>query len=229
MIIEWEIHERLDKDAPKSASKAGLPTHIMTGPVPIISDKIALELAILLPNRKNDIEWLGTMDPTLFQSKRPCLGLFMSDPFLRIRHIAMSMQKMGLEWITNLPSVGQHEGRFLSHITEVGLGPEYELQQLYRFLEQGIRCIATIATKSDAEMAIDMGFDTLFVIPKVGAFEVGFPSQLSRDNMVRQISDLPRSDHIKILTLAKSSEIAAPNLWPRGTFGVVEQGRQIHN
>lgn len=225
MAIEWKIHERLDQDAPKAA----LPTHIFTGPAPITSDKIPLELAILLPNRKNDIEWLGTMEPNLFQSNKPCLGLFMSDPFLRIRHIAMTMQNMGFEWITNFPSVSQHEGRFLNHITEVGLGPEYELEQLHDFLEKGIRCIATIATKSDAEMAIEMGFDTLFLIPKVSAFEVGFPSQLSRDNMVRQISDLPRSDHIKILTLAKSSEVASPNLWPRGTCGVVEQGRQLNN
>lgn len=184
---------------------------------------LAPEIAALLPSVADPSGWTTDLTQNAAQKRGLCAGIFLGNPLLQRRRILGDLQASGLSWVCNLPSVCQHDIDFITHLDEVDLGVENELTNLADCAASGFRCIASVATPEDARTALRLGFRTLFVLPKIRAHEGGFPSELSRTRAVAAIAEVPGLDDAVLLSQVKSSEIAAPVVWPAQVQAVVEQ------
>lgn len=214
-LLEWRVH-------PKS-QELDLPEAIL---MPVFGPDmpgLAPEIAALLPSTSDPSGWTTKLPQSTAQKRTLCAGVFLGNPLLQRRRVLGDLQASGLAWICNMPSVCQHDADFIANLDEVGLGLERELNNLAACAAAGFRCIASVATPEDAALAQRLGFDRLFVLPKIRAHEGGFPSELSRNRAVAAIAEMPGPTSRVLLSQVKSSETAAPVVWPAQVQGVVEQ------
>ena len=104
------------------------------------------------------------------------VGLFFSDPFLNITQIANFLEQHQIGWITNLPSIAQHDAQFRSDLGDVGFTVQAELSCLAQLRRPGIRTLAAISSSSHVDMLADCPADAVVVVQTTSDLQVSFPS-----------------------------------------------------
>ncbi|MEM9707669.1 MAG: hypothetical protein AAF871_02675 [Pseudomonadota bacterium] len=122
-----------------------------------------------------------------------------------------------------MPSVSQHDAEFVANLAEVGLGPRRELDNLARYQSEGVGTIAVIASPQDANYALSRGLTIMLVLPRIQAYEGGFPSELSRNRAVGDVADALGTAEVTLLSLVSSAEAAAQSVWPPQIKAVIER------
>ncbi|MEL7013978.1 MAG: hypothetical protein AAFO72_11945 [Pseudomonadota bacterium] len=188
---------------------------------------LAPDRAALLPHHADPSGWARKLRQGPDETRNLCGGIFLGNPLLQRQRVLADLKAANLPWVCNLPSVCQHDPDFVTNLDEVDLGMGRELANLAACAEEGFRCIASVATPEDARRALGMGFRALFVLPKIRAYESGFPSELTRSRAVAAVADLAMADGATLLSLVKSSETAATVVWPTQVEGVIEQPQPV--
>lgn len=207
----WKIHRK--------SQVPDLPEVILTAPSGAPVSNLPPELAALLPTRPDEDSWISEIPA------EACVGLFMANPLSQRNRIDTRLQDAGVKWVTNLPSVSQHDEEFIANLSEVGLGPRLELENLARYLRQGFKCIATVSSPKDATYAASVGLTNFLVMPHVQAYEGGFPSELTRNRAVAEVANVLAELPVTLLGLVSASEAAAKSVWPPQVSAVIERPR----
>ncbi|MGI9489504.1 MAG: hypothetical protein ACR2RF_27165 [Geminicoccaceae bacterium] len=215
-LLEWRVvlHPERNLDA------TTLPTRILTPALSHASASLPLEVAILLPTGA-----AADLEPMLkCAASTPAttaIGLFTANPFLNISQISRRLRADGVTWLCNLPSSTQHDDRFLEQLDDVGLGANRECQILEKFRSLGFRTLMAVSRPEEAKAAVATGATALFVLPRVGQFETGFPSARVREELVdlvrAAVPDWPGA----ILGFAALAEETKRSVWPKTAGGVV--------
>ncbi|MEM9238925.1 MAG: hypothetical protein AAGB07_03020 [Pseudomonadota bacterium] len=219
VLLQWTIHMKsAGMDLPKAILMP-----VFGPPKPAL----APELAALLPSNADPSGWVRELPKGPDEKSGLCAGVFLGNPLLQRQRVLFDLKTANLPWVCNLPSVCQHDPDFVTNLDEVDLGMARELANLAACAEEGFRCIASVATPEDARRAVQMGFRTLFVLPKVRAYESGFPSELTRTRAVAAVADVSEAADVTLLSLVKSSETMATVVWPTQVQGVIEQPQPV--
>lgn len=219
ILFEWSVHVK--------SSGLTLPEAILMPVFGAPKPGLAPEIAALLPSNSDPSGWTRDIPREPAPQSSLCAGVFLGSPLLQRQRVLSDLKESGLPWVCNLPSVCQHDTDFVTNLDEVDLGMRRELTNLAACADAGFQCIASVATPDDARRATQLGFRTLFVLPKIRAYEGGFPSELNRSRAVRAVADLPELKGATLLSLVKSSETRATVVWPPSVQGVLEEPKPI--
>lgn len=170
--LEWRIH--------RGDATAALPTRLFAAHPRNAAAALPVEVAMLLPtqarNRHLPDHALPVSDPA-----DSTLGLCLVDPFLRLDIVADRMQRHGIGWVSNFPSVAQHDPAFLSFLSDVESGFSDELARLKEMQDRGLRTLAILCHARDVPAAVQSGPDCIAYLPNVASFVAGFPSPAERN------------------------------------------------
>lgn len=165
--LEWRLH-------PGNAT-AQLPRRLFAAHPHNASAALPVEVAMLLPtqarNRQLPDQPLPVADPA-----ESVLGLCLVDPFLRLDIVADQMHRHGIGWVSNFPSVAQHDPAFLSFLSDVDAGSSDELARLKDMKDRGLKTLAVLCHERDAAAAVQSDPDCIAYLPNVASFVAGFPS-----------------------------------------------------
>ena len=173
------------------------------------------EVALLLPSTggsKRLVE-AAVRDPAMHRDS--ILGVFLANPFLNIALEATRLARVGVNWVTNLPSVTQQDEEFSQQLADVDLDFGRELSCLSAFRDQGFKVAAVVANGADARAAAAIRPEALFVLPRVADFAAGFPSFRQRGAAAQAVIEAARAVDWKgpLLGLAEPSEAEHETLW----------------
>ncbi|MEM9840730.1 MAG: phosphoenolpyruvate hydrolase family protein [Pseudomonadota bacterium] len=211
--MAWKIHERSDERS--------LPPVILTAKSAAVPSTLSPEISALLPTQKDDGSWLSDM-PRI-HPQGACAGLFMADPLHQQKRMLNLLRDAGVGWLINLPSVSQHDAEFETNLGEVGLGPRKELEVLRSYQKEGFDCIAAVSSARDAEFALSLDLKNIAVLPRVQAYESGFPSELHRNRQVAEVWERIKTENAALLSLVTAAEAAAQSVWPPQVHAVIER------
>ncbi len=214
-LLTWKIHLR--HDAPQ------LPEAILTPADSLPKLGLPHELAVLLPARHPDNNWIAGACENVDNPAHLALGVFLGSPLLRRQDLFAELQMAARPWLINLPSSAQHDPEFVGHLDEVSLGPSVEYSVLKFYADLGLRVIATVGNAQEAGIALDLGLKTLLVMPKASAYVGGFPSELARRNTVAEVVKAAKARDVTLLGYVRASEASVSSVWPPEAAGVVEQ------
>ena len=174
------------------------------------------EIAGLLPSNEGPRAFI---DRVLTQPNWPAqfaLGLFMSDPFLSIESESQRLIAHGVQWVTNLPSVDQHEEEFTQQLSDVGLDQTREFNALTRFKEAGMNIALIVSAPEKIEQIVQLCPDAVIVIPKVTDFAAGFPSPRQRGSSVHAVHAALRERDWRgpVIGYGDESETSHQSQWP---------------
>lgn len=165
-LLDWEIV------GPSDGSPS--PKRLITLHPPSAVNSIPYEIALLLPiNDGNRI----LLQAIAEQPMTPdcALGLFLVDPFLNMATLSDRLKTQGVRWVTNFPSVAQHDPTFGSYLNDVDLGLRFELDRLKTFKSHGFKTLAVMCQSRDASEIADCDPDMVVHIPGVASFLSGIP------------------------------------------------------
>lgn len=209
-ILFWKI-------IASTVEREALPKGIYTQRNTIASPRMPPEVALLLPGQH-----CGPNRLELSKIPTNCaVGDFFANPVLNIHKLIQVLKSNNITWVTNLPSLSQHDTEFRHNLAEVGIGYEMEINALSQIKRAGIKIIAAAGTPADADLAKDLDLDALLVIPPVDAFETGFPSTFKRAAQIKIIRNTGISSEIALLGLVTQAENALVSTWPKGLDGAV--------
>lgn len=208
MFLEWrsclsKAHEGADPLIPSSLFAASPPN---------LKTRLPFEVALLLPIQK-------VSDPVPQNAanlSQIAAALFMANPLLNVATWSRHLLDRGVGWISNFPSVAQHEPLFRDHLSDVGLGPAQERELLSEFRAAGLRTLVCVSQDDDAQAAVSAGHDALLILPQVPAFEAGFPSVQHRQEQLLSIRSAIKDATTPVLGLLQPAEAAMPTTWPNG-------------
>lgn len=204
--------------APK---KYGWPKGILTPSPPRLSERLPLEIEMLLPRSAGSDRWRQVFRKIVPHHPGMAVGSFLGDPLLKVSAMSAALKDVGVTHICNLPSVAQYDMDFQSTIQDVGLGYEYEFERMTALIENGLIGIATVSTPEHAVLAYEAGASALFVVPQVKDYVAGFPSALQRSTTIARVRDVLGADDLPIFTLVEAAECERHILWPPGADGVI--------
>ncbi|MEM7520395.1 MAG: phosphoenolpyruvate hydrolase family protein [Pseudomonadota bacterium] len=213
-MLKWQVHSR--------AVNNSLPEAILTVSGPAQPTTLPLEIAAHLPAEAEGGDWLDQLTKTP-ELTNIAVGLLVANPMLLPQRVSAQLQTLGVKTVINLPSVAQHDPEFGAMLSEVDLGPQRELEMMISFREAGLSCIVAVATAQEAQSALAAGFDHLAVLPRVQAYESGFPSELSRNRAVASVAALPDAADATLLSLVTAAEARIPSVWPAQANAVIER------
>jgi len=142
---------------------------------------------MLLPSTAGSSGLLDTIlqTPTIIRDRG--IGLFLSDPFLNTPQICAMLERIGVKWVTNLPSLAQHDDEFLREIGDVGFSVAQELHALAAYRDGGFRTMAVVSSNSHCDAIVAHPADAVLVVPNTRALQVSYPSLPQREATVREI------------------------------------------
>ena len=216
-FLFWEIvgHSRL---------LANLPSGILTPNNSNLDDQIPPEIGLLLPGPQAEVS-LPSQDHL---GHNAAVGLFLADPTINRKIIANAIQQHSNPWITNLPSVTQHDLGFRQTLEDVSLGASLEFDVLEYLSQIGLKILALVQNTDDARMALQSGADALLVFPPTAAFEWGFPSAQSREQQITDIRSALTGLKVPLLGLLDVGERSLPLTWPSGLDAGVLRPRSLN-
>ncbi|KAA3625528.1 MAG: hypothetical protein DWQ08_09240, partial [Proteobacteria bacterium] len=144
-----------------------LPDRIVTVAPGFGQSSMPDEIGVLLPTGAGPAALVEGLVEDPAPSRGAIVGLFLAGPFLNIELEGRRLRQAGVSWVTNLPSVVQHDREFAVQLTDVGLDPARELAALAAFREQGFRIAATVSDAQGAAAAAETGADAMVVMPRV--------------------------------------------------------------
>jgi len=198
------------------------PEKIVSLAAPISPSDVAPEVSIMLPNR--DAHSLLRLPPPAGRDdlKNAAMGVFLSDPFLRLESIAARLVEWGIDTVINFPTVEQQDVEFTGLLADVGLDKSLEFKNLEALSKSGLRLGIVTNSREGGAQAAKLNPTFLFVVPKVPDFAAGFPSLRQRGALVQVVRQgaLESGWDGPILMLGQQTEADHPRLWPDGVSGV---------
>lgn len=181
------------------------------------------EVAILLPTNQGPTGLIENMVTDPAACHNAILGLFLASPFLNVAVESTRLRRAGIDWIANLPSVGQHDEEFSQQLADVGLGFDRELECLAQFHSEGFRIAAVVADARTASAAAAIEPEAMIVLPRVADYAAGFPSLRQRSTAVQSVADAAGAAGWAgiLLGLGESREADSKSLWPNRLDGFV--------
>lgn len=207
-FLEW-ASRRINSDI---GSKNLIPDALFAACPQQLPPGLPYEVALLLPIQK-------VRDPVPDNLSNPstiAAALFLANPLINTQIWMRHLRDRDVGWVANFPTVTQHEQGFRDRLTDVGLGFEKELSLLSDFGDYGFRILACVTSAEDAAEALKSGCHALLVLPKVSAFEGGFPSVQNRQSQLLQIRSAITDTNVPILGLLQPAEAALTSTWPKG-------------
>lgn len=135
---------------------------------------------MLLPKTQCTHGLLRTIEAHPDIAQNCIVGLFVTDPFLNLPRIARDLLDMGVQWVTNLPTISQHEEEFSTLVDDVGFGVKAEMAALTQLAKAGMKIMASASNVSDATDIISTNPDAVFVLPTLRNLSAGFTSLTTR-------------------------------------------------
>lgn len=217
--MEWQLVLRRAAQEPARP----LPRSIVTAGPGFRQDGWPDEVGLLLPNGDGARGLLDGLPERPEALSGRALGLFLADPFLHLPLELARLRAAGVEWLANLPSVGQLDAEFLQQLGDVGLDLALEHERLALLAREGFGIVAVAAGAEAAGRSVALDPCAMVVLPRVADFAAGFPSFRQRGAAVREVAEAARSRGWRgpVLGLAAESEVAHETLWPDVLDGVV--------
>lgn len=136
------------------------------------------------------------------------IGLFLSDPFLNTPQICAMLDRTGVNWMTNLPSLAQHDDEFLREIGDVGFSVAREIEALAAYRSSGFRTLAVVSSTTHSTAIVAHPADAVLVVPNTRALQVSYPSLPQREATVKDIQKKLRASglDIPVFPLVTASE-----------------------
>lgn len=181
------------------------------------------EVAILLPTNPGPTYLVEQLVQAAAADNDELVGLFLASPFLNVRLESTRLHGAGYRWISNLPSVVQHDEEFSQQLADVELGFERELEYLALFRARGFRTAAVVADARTAAAAAGIQPDAMIVLPRVADYAAGFPSLRQRGTAVQSVADAAGRAGWSglLLGLGEAGEADNEGLWPAALDGLV--------
>lgn len=183
------------------------------------------EIGLLLPNKDSLTATIQAVETAPTRLHEYALGLFLADPFLNLRLEIDRLKRLGLLWVTNLPSTEQQDPEFSQQLADVGLDCELEYDRLSDCNAAGLRVIAVVADARSARLAVAAGPSALVVIPRVADFAAGFPSFRQRGAAALMVRRAVAETAWRgpILALGDKTETEHAGIWPETLDGLVRR------
>lgn len=129
------------------------------------------------------------------------LGLYLGDPFLNHQRIAADLKNWSVSWVSNLPSVAQHEQAFRDDLENFGFSLADELASLAQYRQDGIKTLAVVSDVQHVDALIEHPADAVLVIQTTKDIQVSFPSLPQRLVLVHKVTDRARECNLDIPVL----------------------------
>ncbi len=190
---------------------------------PVDPALIPPEVSLMLPNRDGQAALLKSLEAGRSELHDQTVGLFLSDPFLRLEPLAERLKSNGVDTVVNFPSVEQQDLEFTSLLSDVGLDKNLEHENLSALSNLGFKIGVVANTEDGAADAAGLSPAFMLVVPKVPDFAAGFPSMRQRGTLAQAVRRGAAKKGWKgpILTIGQETEADFPTLWPDGVAGVV--------
>jgi hypothetical protein len=203
--------------------QAPIPGAVITVGPPFQHESMPDEVAILLPTNQGPARLIEQLVDAPAALDNAVLGLFLASPFLNVKVESRRLRRAGCGWITNLPSVVQHDEEFSQQLCDVELGFDHELERLARFRAEGFRTAAVVADATSAAAAAAVEPDAMFVLPRVADYAAGFPSLRQRSTAVFSAAEAARSTGWSgaLFGLGEGRDADNEALWPGRLDGLV--------
>lgn len=200
-----------------------LPASVLTIGPAFDHESMPHEAAILLPTNAGPTRLIEQLINDRVAARDAILGLFLAHPFLNVKIQAARLSEAGFTWITNLPSVAQHDEEFSRQLSDVDLGYDRELVYLAQFRAEGFRIAAVVSDDRGAADAAAVQPDVMIVLPRVADFAAGFPSLRQRSSAVQTAAEAAREAGWSgpLLGLGEAREADNPSLWPARLDGLI--------
>ena len=191
----------------RKARSHGLPEGFVTFGPAFSDPQLPIEALLLLPS--------GNCSRGLLQALRGAsdlrgcgVGLYLGDPFINIDRVASDFAEWSVSWVTNLPSIAQHDEHFRSDLQEVGFSVDNELEVLAQFRKHGFKTLAAISDTNQARTLADYPADAVLALQTTDELQISFPSASKRQAMARSVTEtLPDSMIGKpVITLTNEGE-----------------------
>jgi len=217
--LSWRIVSGLSS----GADRPRLPGSVLTVGPSFDHESMPHEVAILLPTNPGPTRLIEQLIKNPVAARDAVLGLFLAHPFLNVRIQGARLSRAGFTWITNLPSVAQHDEEFSRQLSDVDLGYGRELAYLAQFRTEGFRIAAVVADARGAADAAAVRPDAIIVLPRVADFAAGFPSLHQRSSAVHAAAEAAREAGWSgpLLGLGDAREADNPSLWPARLDGLI--------
>ncbi|MBA4613381.1 hypothetical protein H1W37_17105 [Stappia taiwanensis] len=112
--------------------------------------------------------------------KDKAAGLFMADCFLHVERTAEILRAAGIEWVCNLPTVGQHDRAFQHVLSQVNMGVDRELAVCDAFRTRGFRLLVAVSEAEAAPRWARLDPEAIAHVPGLAAFRTGRPALSQR-------------------------------------------------
>ena len=193
------------------STNTNLPTGFITLSPAFFDPKLPAECHGLLPSGDGSRGLLEVIasEPGVLVDRG--IGLFFNDPFLNITQISNFLDQHQISWITNLPSIAQHDPEFRSDLRDVGFSVQAELRCLAQLRRPGLRTMAAISSSNHADMLADFPADAAVVVQTTSELQVSFPSfgqRLARLESINEVLQKQKSA-VCAMPLVTATEEAA--------------------
>jgi hypothetical protein len=219
-LSSWRLVPRKRKNPHIS----GIPGQFLTLSPRLNHDRLPPEVALLLPNQDGVRSLIAGLDGAATETDEPLgLGLFLADPFFVAERNVESLKQAGVIWVTNLPTVAQHDDSFAQQLSEVRFDLARELERLSAFKAAGFRIAVTVTNAAGARAACEINPECLIVLPHVADFGAGFPSFRQRGASADAVSRAAQSTGWtgEIYGLGTALEAESESLWPDILDGLI--------
>lgn len=217
-IASWSIS--LKPDLTKNIS---VPDSIVTYAPSISDEDMPREVSILLPTHPGPQALIDSISDAHACNASIAIGLFMPDPFLAVEREARKIRAMGVTWVSNLPTVEQHDEEFTQQLADVGLDRSKEHEALAGFKSAGLKIAVAVASAQASLEAVTLNPDTLIVIPRVSDFAAGFPSPRQRGAAAQLVKDAIAETGWRgpVLGYGDEREVDHSSQWPDCVDGML--------
>lgn len=168
----------------------GLPAGFVTFGPAFLDPNLPTEVLMLLPSTQGSTGLLRRVQASPEIARRGGIGLFLGDPFLNRPQICAMLDRIGVNWVANLPALAQHDEDFLVDIADVGFSVANEIKALSAYRAEGFRTLAVVSSTNHCAAILAHPADAVLVVPNTRALQVSYPSLPQRQATVRDIEDI---------------------------------------
>jgi len=199
-MLLWRCHHQ-------TRSECQLPYGFLSISPAFRNDDLPLESIALLPGGDGTNELLQQLILWPERTEGAGVALFLSDPFLNIKQVSSQLKNLGIDWISNIPSIAQHDEDFCNELADVDISIGRELKVLHEFRKQGFQTMATVSSKEHAITLADCPADAILVVQTTADLQISFPSLPQRLKKVRQIAELEGAANCSVLPVVTESDL----------------------
>lgn len=196
------------------ARALGLPAGFLTFGPAFTNTDLPIEALTLLPSGDCSRGLIGALADNTAALPGLGVGLYLDDPFLNIERIARQFSDWSIAWVTNLPTIAQHDQQFRDDLRDVNFSVENELQTLLTFRAHGFKTLASVSNERQVASMSDYAPDAILVVQSTKDLQISFPSLSARQAQAHRVADaLPDSlTDVSVLFQLTSNETARADL-----------------